>query len=399
MRTLHGRGAMVLDRPPTGRRTRRHRCVPTIRAGWVVGSTIATTPGPRPVTASMAPAAARSRWSVRHAECDRSAGSMPGDRTLVWLLLRSGPALHRQYPAADQPMRGNGTDLHLAIQYSIWLVPRSFSQRPLHFGWTSRSGRCEDERRTPLTGGVVASTAASSSPTVTPCDWRSSRKRPASNRQLIVTLESATRISERARKEAGLLVQKMLGLAIDMQPFYDLARDNAAIGPLVKQFYGVRPPRFPTVFEGLVNSIACQQVTLDLGIVLLNRLSERFGAQVVTQDAVLHAFPTPTDLADVPEESIKELGFSRQKARAIRSSPLISPTPAWTWQGLRARQTGRPLPICRAFAASVDGLRSMCSCEDWAGWTPFRATTLGRRTTYSDCFASPISRTTTTFDS
>jgi DNA-3-methyladenine glycosylase II len=136
--------------------------------------------------------------------------------------------------------------------------------------------------------------------------------------QLIVTLESATRISERARKEAGLLVQKMLGLAIDMQPFYDLARDNAAIGPLVKQFYGVRPPRFPTVFEGLVNSIACQQVTLDLGIVLLNRLSERFGAQVVTRDTVLHAFPTPTDLADVPEESIKELGFSRQKARAIK---------------------------------------------------------------------------------
>ena len=33
---------------------------------------------------------------------------------------------------------------------------------------------------------------------------------------------------------------------------------------------------------------------------------------------MLHAFPTPVDLADVQEESIRELGFSRQKARAIK---------------------------------------------------------------------------------
>jgi DNA-3-methyladenine glycosylase II len=136
--------------------------------------------------------------------------------------------------------------------------------------------------------------------------------------KLIVTVESTTRISERVRTDAGLLVQKMLGLAVDMQPFYDLARDNAVIGPLVERFSGVRPPRFPTVFEGLVNSIACQQVTLDLGILLLNRLSERFGVQIVTRGAVLRAFPSPADLADVQEESIRELGFSRQKARAIK---------------------------------------------------------------------------------
>ena len=135
---------------------------------------------------------------------------------------------------------------------------------------------------------------------------------------LVVTVESTTRISTRVRKEAGLLVQKMLGLAVDLQPFYKLARDNRVIGPLVEQFAGVRPPRFPTVFEGLVNAIACQQVSLDVGIVLLNRLSERFGAQFVTPDTVLHALPTPAGLADVPEESIRELGFSHQKTQAIQ---------------------------------------------------------------------------------
>jgi DNA-3-methyladenine glycosylase II len=59
-------------------------------------------------------------------------------------------------------------------------------------------------------------------------------------------------------------------------------------------------------------------VSLDLGILLLNRLSERFGAQFVTRRTVLYAFPTPADLAKVPDESIRELGFSRQKTRAIQ---------------------------------------------------------------------------------
>jgi DNA-3-methyladenine glycosylase II len=134
---------------------------------------------------------------------------------------------------------------------------------------------------------------------------------------LTVTVESAKRISTRARHEAGLLVQKMLGLAVDLRPFYQLARDDVVIGALVERYSRVRPPRFPSVFEGLVNSIACQQVTLDLGIVLLNRLSERFGAHVVNQGTVLHAFPTPADMADAPEGSIRELGFSRQKTRAL----------------------------------------------------------------------------------
>lgn len=136
--------------------------------------------------------------------------------------------------------------------------------------------------------------------------------------KLIVTVESTTQISARTQTEAGLLVEQILGLAVDLQPFYKLARESAILGPLVERFAGVRPPRFPTIFEGLVNSIACQQVTLDLGIALLNRLSQRFGTHVVEDGALLHAFPTPADLAGSPETSIRELGFSRQKVRAIQ---------------------------------------------------------------------------------
>ena len=42
----------------------------------------------------------------------------------------------------------------------------------------------------------------------------------------------------------------------------------------------VKPPRFPTLFECLVNAIACQQVTLTLGMRLLNQLAEACGPVV-----------------------------------------------------------------------------------------------------------------------
>ena len=133
---------------------------------------------------------------------------------------------------------------------------------------------------------------------------------------LIVSLHPGA--GDQLREDTGLLVQKILGLTVDLQPFYVLARDNELLRPLVEQFSGVRPPRFPSVFEALVNSIACQQVTLDLGILLLNRLSERFGPAVNDHGTVQHGFPAPADLAEATEETLRQLGFSHQKARAIR---------------------------------------------------------------------------------
>jgi DNA-3-methyladenine glycosylase II len=135
---------------------------------------------------------------------------------------------------------------------------------------------------------------------------------------LNVSVDSAGRLGDRAIEEVEQLVRKMLGLATDLRPFYVLADDQAVLKPLAERFSGVKPPRFPSIFEGLVNAVACQQVTLDVGILLLNRLSERFGIRVVDRGFSLNAFPVPTDLADVSEESIKELGFSRQKSRAIK---------------------------------------------------------------------------------
>lgn len=68
----------------------------------------------------------------------------------------------------------------------------------------------------------------------------------------------------------------------------------------------------------MINAIACQQVSLDVGIILLNRLAEKFGPVFNDEGISRYAFPGPEDLADATGEQIKMLGYSRQKARAIK---------------------------------------------------------------------------------
>ncbi len=124
-------------------------------------------------------------------------------------------------------------------------------------------------------------------------------------------------VSTGVSEAAGRLMEKMLRPGLDLSPFYALAENDEYIGPLVRRFRGVKPPRFPAVFEALVNAVACQQVSLDVGIILLNRLAERFGP-ACGGGQPRHAFPGPEGLADVPAEEIKKLGFSYKKAQYIK---------------------------------------------------------------------------------
>ena len=128
-------------------------------------------------------------------------------------------------------------------------------------------------------------------------------------------------VGERAgpgtRPAVTAALERLLGLRIDLTEFERFASRHARLGPLARRFRGMKPPRFPSVFECLVNAIACQQVTLTLGIRLLNRLAEAYGLVVGDGDTPVYAFPRPEDLAGRKPEELRALGLSRQKARAL----------------------------------------------------------------------------------
>ena len=112
-------------------------------------------------------------------------------------------------------------------------------------------------------------------------------------------------------------LERLLGLHIDLTAFYRFAARQGRLGQLAWRFRGMKPPRFATVFESIINAIACQQVTLTLGIRLLNRLAANYGLALQEGDATVHAFPRPDDLVGLQPDDLRRIGFSRQKGRAM----------------------------------------------------------------------------------
>ena len=111
--------------------------------------------------------------------------------------------------------------------------------------------------------------------------------------------------------------ERTLGLGADLRGFYRLAGRDAELRELAQRFRGMRPPCFPSVFEAVVNAIACQQLSLSVGIHLLNRLAQRYGPCISATPPARPGFPTPHRLATASPAALRELGFSLAKARAV----------------------------------------------------------------------------------
>ena len=120
---------------------------------------------------------------------------------------------------------------------------------------------------------------------------------------------------EAAVTEARRVIERTLGVGVDLAGFYDLAGRDERLQGLAQHFLGMRPPCFPSVFEAVVNAIACQQLSLIVGIHLLNRLARHYGS--APSRRAQPGFPTPERLAEANPQALRSLGFSRAKARAI----------------------------------------------------------------------------------
>jgi DNA-3-methyladenine glycosylase II len=119
---------------------------------------------------------------------------------------------------------------------------------------------------------------------------------------------------ETARAIAVPAIQRLLGIRIDLAAFYRFCETEEALRNLARQFRGVKPPRFASYFETLINAIACQQITLTAGIRLLNRLAEACGPAIETDEGVAYGLPGPAQLAQASIERLREMGFSYRKA-------------------------------------------------------------------------------------
>jgi DNA-3-methyladenine glycosylase II len=134
----------------------------------------------------------------------------------------------------------------------------------------------------------------------------------ASAPRLEVVLSGA-RIGSAAETDARIALVRLLGLDVDLSGFYARAARDRLLAELADHYRGVKPPRFPTIFECLLNAVACQQLSLAAGLTLLNRLAAAARAPTTRPNA----FPAPSDVLGLSRSALRALGFSERKAETI----------------------------------------------------------------------------------
>jgi DNA-3-methyladenine glycosylase II len=119
------------------------------------------------------------------------------------------------------------------------------------------------------------------------------------------------------RQSVRAAVERLLGTQVDLRDWYRIAEHDPRLEPLARRFRGMKPPRLLTVFETLVNAFACQQLSLIVGLELLNRLAATCNVRRGTGASARYGFPTADDVARHSAAEFQAIGFSRQKVAAL----------------------------------------------------------------------------------
>jgi DNA-3-methyladenine glycosylase II len=125
--------------------------------------------------------------------------------------------------------------------------------------------------------------------------------------------------SGKKRLDPALLLQRLFGIDVDLEPFYRAAARIDWLAPLVAGARGVKPPRYPTVWEACVNAIVYQQVSIHAAGAILRRVIERYAAPLEIEDGRLYAFPGARTLVDADAEELRGLGLSINKIVSLRA--------------------------------------------------------------------------------
>jgi DNA-3-methyladenine glycosylase II len=114
------------------------------------------------------------------------------------------------------------------------------------------------------------------------------------------------------------LVRRMLGVERDLAVFNRSAARIPWLAPLAKRMRGVRPPRYPTLWEACVNAIAFQQVSVVAASAIVRRLLLRLARTREIDGITLREFPSAERLLERDNGLAQEAGLSGNKWATLR---------------------------------------------------------------------------------
>jgi DNA-3-methyladenine glycosylase II len=117
-------------------------------------------------------------------------------------------------------------------------------------------------------------------------------------------------------------VRRMMGTDCDLSDFHRRARHVAWLSPLARRMRGLRPPRYPGLFEACANAILFQQVSLQAASAIMRRLIMATATRVEHDGIPLAVFPSVEQFLDADDAVIHDAGVSAGKLATLRRAAL-----------------------------------------------------------------------------
>lgn len=143
---------------------------------------------------------------------------------------------------------------------------------------------------------------------------------------IIVTVEQKQPDELKVRVEGDIddhpravaLAARMLGIDRDLAPFYRGAARVVWLHPLAERMRGIKPPRYPTLWEACVNAVTFQQISLHAAGAILRRLIDLLEPECICDNVPLRIFPPPHRFLAAGDAELRGVGLSAGKISTLR---------------------------------------------------------------------------------
>jgi DNA-3-methyladenine glycosylase II len=173
---------------------------------------------------------------------------------------------------------------------------------------------------------------------------------------LVVQVSGRNRNDSGSIANALAMIRRMLGVDRELSVFNRAAERISWLRSLARRMRGVKPPRYPSLWEAFVNAVVFQQLSLPAASAISRRLIMTLGEEVNWYGTTLYTFPNIERFQEASDSVLRALGLSASKAATLR-------------RAAEAIRSGGVDEAALEALASQDAAKMLCRIKGIGPWT------------------------------
>lgn len=122
------------------------------------------------------------------------------------------------------------------------------------------------------------------------------------------------------QSELAALLDRTLGLTRDMTPIVSAFGEFEPLARLVSRLRGMKPPRYPNLWTTIVGIVPYQQVSLEAGQAISNRMIADIGTRIEYDGVTYFNYPSAEQFLRASDDQTRAWGLSIAKVRTLRGA-------------------------------------------------------------------------------